>query len=219
MRFRGSITVSFYAGDAASCCVPNCLTKITWTGLVGPSRREEHPPRSGRRLGLSQAFPMGDVFGLGVLALGLLLGDRRETGQFVEVGDDVGEHPEHSGDGRTRRTRCRDRFRGEGSSRPSPRALVAPGHSWNRPRRTYQSRPQGDLGGRRGPGQGPPLDPPLTEPPEDLAGLFRAQKLVDSTRAEPLGGRDLTAPRRLVTAGHRRRPRSAPIGLRRAAQS
>jgi hypothetical protein len=36
--------------------------------------------------------------GLGVLDCGLLLvGDRRVSGQLVEVGDDVGQHPKHAG--------------------------------------------------------------------------------------------------------------------------
>ena len=38
----------------------------------------------------------------------------------------------------------------------------------------------------------PLLTPPQTEPPGDLAGLLRAQELVDPIRANPHGGRDLT---------------------------
>lgn len=36
------------------------------------------------------------------------------------------------------------------------------------------------------------LPPPLTEPPRRLAGLLRAQELVDLTRAEPGSSRDLS---------------------------
>ena len=35
--------------------------------------------------------------GFDVFALGLLLGNRRETGQFVQVGDHAGQHPKHTG--------------------------------------------------------------------------------------------------------------------------
>ena len=41
---------------------------------------------------------MAGTPGLGVLDCGLLLvGDRRVSGQLVEVGDDVGQHPKHAG--------------------------------------------------------------------------------------------------------------------------
>jgi hypothetical protein len=42
-------------------------------------------------------LPVADAPGRDVCVLGPLLGTRRETGQLVQVGDDPGQHPEHSG--------------------------------------------------------------------------------------------------------------------------
>src|SRR4051812_24252959 len=53
---------------------------------------------------------------------------------------------------------------------------------------------------------------PLTEPPGDLARLFRAQELVDPARAEPRGGRDL-ADRQPRLMGLDDGPDPLPLGL------
>ncbi len=51
-----------------------------------------------RRLGLCQPLSVVDAPGLGALGLTfLLVGKRWETGQVVQVGDDAGQHPEHTG--------------------------------------------------------------------------------------------------------------------------
>ena len=197
-----------------------------WTGSFTPfgGRKIEQGPQGGsffphaqplrRRVGFRQSSPAADVPGLGVFALGLLLGNRRETGQVVQVGDDAGQHPEHSGTVERDVLAVGIGLRAAGSPRPSPRdpsrsrplAALAEG---------VQSRPQGVPGGRRGPWRRGP-------PPDHAARLshwgisrdsIRAQELVDPIRANPCGGRDVTD-RQRPTHGLRRRPRSAPTGHR-----
>lgn len=129
------------------------------------------------RVGFRQPFAVTDAPGFGGSLLGLLLGDRRESGQSVQVGDDAGQHPEHAG------TVKRDIFRLGIGLRAQVHHDVLPAIQASQPlatttKRVHLARNAGlevgvALGGDR------LLIAPLTEPPRDLAGFLRAQELVD----------------------------------------
>jgi len=61
-------------------------------------------------------------------------------------------------------------------------------------------------------GAGRLLITPLTEPPRGLAGFLRAQDLVDPTRAEPRGRRDLSD-RQPRLMGFDHGPHPLPLGF------
>jgi hypothetical protein len=159
--------------------------KIQQGAEGGPFFPHGQPPR--RRVGLRQLLPVPDAPGLGPFVLGLL-GDRRIPGQSIQVRDDPGQHPEHSG--AVERDVLR---RGIGlgpqvhhDRLPSLQAfqpLAAPAKDVDLARYAGMKVGVALRGGRLS-------IAPLTDPPRDLAGFFRAQELVDSARAEPRGRRD-----------------------------
>ena len=123
--------------------------------------------------------------------------DGREAGQLVQVGVDAGQHLEHAG--RSNETySVSESVSGRGlTTTISPRSSR---FSHSRHRRKASNSPARWPEGRHGPGWGrlltwvagvisPPL---LAEPPGDLAGLVRAEGLVDPAWAQPGRGRDVT---------------------------
>src|SRR5512135_810516 len=120
--------------------------------------------------------------------LDVLLRDRREAGQTVQVGDDAGQHPEHAG------AVERNVFRLGIGLRPQVHNDLVPALQAFQPRATLSECVQ--LAREVGSEVAMPpvrsrLITSLTKPPGDLASFFRAQKLVDPACAEPRGGRDL----------------------------
>ncbi|MEJ7637255.1 MAG: hypothetical protein WKF75_04505 [Singulisphaera sp.] len=133
---------------------------------------------------------MTNPSGLGVLTLGgFLLGDRRVTGQLVQVGDDAGQHPEHTGSVECDVLRLGIGLGPQVHNDPlsaiqafQPLAALAESLQLAREvspkvRLTWAVR----------------AVPPalLTGPPGDLAGLLRTEELVDPARAETGSGCDL----------------------------
>ena len=140
-----------------------------------------HSQPSRRRLRLRQSLPVSSAPGLGALALGgLLRGDRRVTRRLVEVGDDPGQHPKHTG------TVERHGFRLGIALGPQvhhdPLATVQAFEPLAAPAERFQLARQAGLEVRacmRGAGRLRPATgrsgrfrpPPLTQPAGDLAGL------------------------------------------------
>ena len=79
------VAASTVAPRGISSCIPTSHPPSC--GLIITVAKRLHAPLSG-----------GGPPSLGVLDFGyLLVGDRRESGPLVEVGDDAGQHPEHMG--------------------------------------------------------------------------------------------------------------------------
>ena len=129
-----------------------------------------------RRVGLRQPSPVAGAPGFDAPFLDVLLRDRREAGQTVQVGDDAGQHSEHAG------AVERDVFRLGIGLRPQVHHNLVIALQAFQPRATPSERVQ--LVREAGfevampPGRGR-LITPLTESPGDLASFFRAQQLVD----------------------------------------
>ena len=99
------------AEDAVDCRGPKRPAERAQTWLVQPrseGRRSSKARRAARSSRMLNRFGGGSGSasrfwgrtppGLGVLAFGSLrVGERRETGQLVEVGDNAGQHPKHTG--------------------------------------------------------------------------------------------------------------------------
>jgi hypothetical protein len=124
--------------------------------------------------------------GLGGLALGPTLGgDRWVSRQLVEVGDDPGQHPEHTGAVERHVLRLRIGLGPQVHHDPLAtvqafQPLVAPAERLQLIR---------EAGRNVGLTRAAP-SALLTEPSGDLAGLVRTEELLDPTRTEPGGGRD-----------------------------
>ena len=131
---------------------------------------------------------MADAPGLGVLAFGFLrVGERRETGQLVEVGDNAGQHPKHTGavGGDVFRLRIGLESKIDHDHLPAVQPfqpLSAPTEGVQLPREAGLKVGMDLDGGRLLTWVVGVISPPLlAEPPGDLAGLVRAEELVDAT--------------------------------------
>jgi hypothetical protein len=131
-----------------------------------------------RRVGLRQSSPVAGEPGFDAPVLDVLLRDRREAGQAVQVSDDAIQHPEYAG------AVERDVFRLGIGLRPQVHHDLVPALQAFQPLATpsecVQLAREAGLEVAMPPGRSR-LVTPLTEPPGDLARFFRAQELMDPT--------------------------------------